>query len=125
MGAGLSHHGFWQALKHAFAIPGSPVLSPTELAWLERIADAVVRRRLGVPAVFLLQAGSPLSFVGSQALVFLKPVISAVLPPEQCDRAIELLSRRGTIEILVDMIEQRQPRHPRASADEPEHVDPL
>ena len=125
MGAGLSHRGFWQALKHAFAIPGDPVLSPAEHAWLERIADAVVRRRLGVPAAFLLQASSPLSFVGSQALVFLKPVISAVLPPEQCDRAIELLSRHGTVEILVDMIQQRQPCCDGAPPDESEHADTL
>ncbi len=98
----------WAGLQHAFAIPEDPPLSEEERRWLALIADKVVQRRLTAPAVFLLQSAKPLNFVGSQVLVFFKPVISVVFPPEKCDQAAELVSRRQSIEALLQMIEERE-----------------
>ena len=105
---------FRQALRHAFAIPENQHLSPEERQWLERIADRVVRRGLAAPAIFMLQAAKPLNFVGSQLIVFFKPIISMVVPPAKCDQAAELLSRRHSVEALLQMIEQRDAENRRA-----------
>jgi len=99
---------FWAGLKHAFAIPEDRPLTEQELRWLQFIADKVVKRRLSAPAILLLQSVMPLNFVGSQLLVFFKPIISAVFPPEKCDEAADLLSRRRSIEALLEMIEERE-----------------
>ncbi len=99
-------HGFWTGLRHAFAVPEDPPLSEEEHRWLDLIAEKVVRRRLTAPAVFLLQSAKPLNYVGSQVLVFFRPIISVVFPPEKCDQAADLLSRRQSIEALLQKIEE-------------------
>lgn len=101
---------FRAALKHAFAIPEKEPLSAQQELWLERIADRVVRRGLATPAAFLLLSTKPMNFVASQLLVFFTPIISAVVPPQQCDEAADLLSRRSAVETLLRMIEERQER---------------
>ena len=55
----------------------------------------------------------PLNYVGAHVLLFFKPIISLVFPPEQCDRVVELLSRRDCLPILLRMLEQRQERNER------------
>lgn len=102
--------GFVAALKHAFAIPPDEALPGQEQALLERLADRVARRGLAAPAVFLLQSAKPLNFVGSQLLVFFRPLITMVFPPDQYDRVAELLSRRQCLEVLARMIEERELR---------------
>jgi hypothetical protein len=46
-------------------------------ALITAIASRVVRMGLAVPAVFFLESSKPLSFIGSQALVFLEPFVKA------------------------------------------------
>jgi len=96
-----------RAFQNAFAIPQDDPLSQKERQWLEGIAERVVRRGLAAPAVLLLQTAKPLSFLGSQLIVFVKPLVSMILPAADCDQAAELLSRRHSIETLLQMIEQR------------------
>jgi hypothetical protein len=99
---------FWAGLKHAFTIPEGAPLTRGEQRWLEIIADGVVKRRLAAPAILLLQSAKPLNFVGAQLLVFFKPIISVVFPPDKLDEAAELISRRRSIEALLQMIEERE-----------------
>lgn len=99
---------FWEGLRHAFAIPEDRPLTQEEQGWLALIADRVVKRRLAAPAVLLLQSAKPVNFVGSQVLVFFKPIISMVFAPDRCDQAAELISRRQSIEALLQMIEERE-----------------
>ena len=45
--------------------------------FLTKLAEEVKSRRLTTPAIFFLEMTRPLNFVGSQAMVFFGPIISA------------------------------------------------
>jgi hypothetical protein len=93
---------------------GERALSEEESALLDRLAQATARFGMTVPAVFLLESSKPLSFVGSQFLHFLSPIVSAVLEAREVDRLAALLERRGTIEELIVRIERAEEvRRPR------------
>ncbi|MGQ0723051.1 MAG: hypothetical protein ACT4PE_15990 [Candidatus Eiseniibacteriota bacterium] len=74
-------------------------------ALLDRIASAVVRFGMSVPAVFLLESSKPLNFVGSQFLHFLSPIVGMVLRADELDRFALLLERRDTAEEMIRRIE--------------------
>lgn len=78
-----------------------------------------MKRGLAAPAIFLLQTAKPLNYVGSQLLAFFQPILSAVFPREQCQRAVDLLSRRQSIEALIQMIEEHEERRAAAAPNEP------
>jgi len=83
-------------------------LTDEEKQLLEQLADALARRRLTAPALFLLESMQPLSFVASQAMVMLRPLVDAVLrSPETWDRISALLARRGAVELLLRRLEAR------------------
>lgn len=76
----------------------------TEL--LTGIAERTVRMRLTPVAIVMLEAAKPLSFVGSQLLVFFQPIVSAVLPFHSYDEVAALLEDRSNIEALIQIIEK-------------------
>ena len=82
--------------------------TPEDEALLDRIAGAVVRLGMSVPAVFLLESSKPLSFVGSQFLHFLSPIIHTVVNAQELDRLAVMLERRDTVEVLIRRIESRE-----------------
>jgi len=45
---------------------------------LKKVSDEIVKRRLTVPAIFLLESCSPLNFIGSQAMIALEPFVRAI-----------------------------------------------
>jgi hypothetical protein len=75
-------------------------------ALLDRIATAVVKWGMSVPAVFLLESSKPMSFVGSQFLHFLSPIVHSVLNAQELDRLAVMLERRDTMEVLILRIER-------------------
>jgi hypothetical protein len=60
---------------------------------------------MSVPAIFLLESSKPLSFVGSQLLHFLSPIVHTVFDAAELDRFARLLERRETVEVLITRIE--------------------
>ncbi|HNG82432.1 MAG TPA: hypothetical protein PLW24_23380, partial [Burkholderiaceae bacterium] len=55
-----------------------------------------------------LESMQPLSFVGSQMMVFLRPLVAVIwTDPRRWDRVAALLERRGTIELLLRRLEAR------------------
>ena len=82
-------------------------LEPEDRALLDKVADQIVRRGLTVPAVFFLESSKPLSYVGSQALLFLEPFIRAFLDMESYGRFVRLLEDRDNYERLIETIEER------------------
>jgi hypothetical protein len=81
-------------------------LSAEDRAFLDRIAEAVARRRMIAPALVVLESIKPLAFVSSQALHFMRPIVqSIVTDPVAYDRITGLLERRGAIELLLRRIE--------------------
>jgi hypothetical protein len=83
-------------------------LGPDDLAMLDELADAIVRRRLGTPALFFLESMRPLSFVGSQLMLVLRPMIAIVWPdPRRWDALQRVLEVRGATELLCQRLEAR------------------
>ncbi len=74
---------------------------------IEKVADLVVSRNLGVAAVFLLESGKPFTTVGSQFLIFLDPLIRMVLTVPDYQLFIELLADREQVERLICAVEAR------------------
>src|SRR3990167_8809191 len=74
------------SLRHAFAIDdqekgGERGLTDDELALVRKLADIIIRRKMGVPAALFLESFQPLNFIGSH-----------------------IMERRSSIEILIQEI---------------------
>lgn len=80
-------------------------LDPEDLKLIRRVAEAVATRRMAVPAILIIESSRPLSFVGSQFLYFLEPILRAVIPGEQFRRVAALLENRDNVERLLLAIE--------------------
>ena len=102
-----SAEGFWAALRHAFTVPADKPLTDQERRWLEQIAAKVVARRLTTPALMLLESVQPLNYVGAHAVLFFKPIISLLFPPQRCDEVSQLLLKRSALKSLAKIIERR------------------
>lgn len=97
-----------RSLAHAFAVESeSDSLSEEECALLDRIATALVSRRLGSSALVLLESAGPMSFLGSQALYFLKPLLSMVCDEQELERVARVLERRQAVPHLIGLIESK------------------
>jgi len=98
---------FRQALKNAFAVepPGAaePTLQQQEV--LDRVCAEVVRRGMTTPALMFLEMSRPLNFLGSQAMHFFQPMVSAVVDATGYQQFAMFLERRGSVEYLCRRIE--------------------
>jgi len=73
---------------------------------LGKLAQRVVDMRLTPLAIVALESGKPLSFVGSQLMVFFQPVFTSIFPFHQYDEVAALLEERPNLEALIQRIEQ-------------------
>ena len=73
---------------------------------LDAVAGRIVRMGLTTPAIFFLESSKPLSYVGSQGLVFLEPFIKSVLNLAYYDRFVRLMEDRANFERLIERIEE-------------------
>lgn len=73
---------------------------------LTKIAQKVIDLRLTPVAVVMLESSKPLSFVGSQLMVFLQPVVTSIFPFHQYDEVAALLEERSNVEALIQKIEE-------------------
>jgi hypothetical protein len=93
---------------HAFSTKlEAEVFTIEDLALLERIADAVVKREMAAPATVFLESLGPMNFLGSQALHFFTPIIELAFNAQEVSQVARLLERRDTIARLIDLIEAR------------------
>ena len=91
--------------RHAFAVEGTAQqLEEEDRQLIDRLARFLVRRRLAMPALLVLDSGRPLSFLGSQMLTFLSPFATLLFSPAQYQRFTRLLERRANIDLLIDAI---------------------
>ncbi len=99
-------NGFTAGLRHAFAVtPEGQPLSDEDVALLERVADAVIRRRMAAPTLLFLAPMGPMNFLGSQALHFFTPLLDIVFPQRDIERVAYMLERRDTLARLAAIIE--------------------
>jgi len=98
-----------RGVRNAFSLesPHGP-LTDEDHKLLARLAQKVVARRMAVPALLFLGSVRPLNSIASQAMVFLRPLVSGLLNPAEYDRMTEILDRREGIGALMDAIEAKQ-----------------
>lgn len=101
--------------KEEASTPASAV--EADAALLDAIAGRIVRMGLAVPAVFFLESSKPLSFIGSQALVFFEPFVKAFLDLKSYDRFAALMEDRANVEKLIRRIEEREDDRARAEKE--------
>jgi len=73
---------------------------------LSKIAQKVVDLKLAPVAIVMLESSKPLSFVGSQLMEFLQPVVTSIFPFHQYDEVAALLEDRANVEALIQRIEK-------------------
>ena len=73
---------------------------------LTKIAQKIVDMRLTPVAVVMLESSKPLSFVGSQLMVFFQPIVTSLFPFRQYDEVAALLEERANVEALIQKIEE-------------------
>ena len=99
---------FRRAMAHAFATgQAATPLPPRDLQLLQKVADAVVSRRLETPAVLLLESSEPLNFLSSQIVHGLRPFLDLVCAPAEAERLAGILERRDAVSRLVGLIHAR------------------
>jgi hypothetical protein len=95
-------------LRHAFATKAEAhPLSTEDVVLLERIAAVIVTRGMAAPATVFLESLGPMSFLGSQALHFLNPIIEVAFESKEVEQVARLLERRDTITRLISLIEAK------------------
>jgi hypothetical protein len=100
---------FLTGLKNAFAFSGPHgELTAEDHRLLDRLAGAIVRRRMTMPAMLFLRSVGPLSGIGSQAMVFLRPFLTPLLNPAEYDRMTAILERREGLAALVEAVDAAQ-----------------
>ncbi len=75
---------------------------------LAKVADAVARRDLAVPVIFILESGKPLSVVASQGLFFLKPLVRFMLGIRDYDVFAAAIEDRENLEWLIQRLEAHE-----------------
>lgn len=75
---------------------------------IERITRHVVKWQVVPPAIAFLHMNMPLSFVGSQALLILQPVLDVVLPHQMTAEWAALFADRKQVEQLIARLEAAQ-----------------
>ncbi len=98
--------------------PPEETQSDPDTTLLRSIAGRVTRMGLAVPAVFFLESVKPLSFIGSQALVFFEPFVKAFLDLKSYDRFAQLMEDRTNIEKLITIIEEQEAERARKEKKE-------
>ena len=107
-----------EELSHAFSTKSeAEVFTIEDLALLERVADAVVKRGMTAPATVFLESLGPMNFLGSQALYFLAPIVEWALNAKEIEHAARLLERRDTISRLITIIDTKSaPQAPQGAS---------
>ena len=97
------------------ALPERPSeLDEKDYGLLLELARKTVRRRMSVPAIFFLESTKPLSYVGSQAMVFFGPFVRLLFESPNYYRYSEMLEDRDNLELLLRMIEELESEFTRA-----------
>jgi hypothetical protein len=93
---------------HAFSVKSdSEVYTVEDLALLERVADAVVKRGMTAPATVFLESLGPMNYLGSQALYFLTPIVEWAFNASEVEQVARLLERRDTVPRLIAIIDAK------------------
>ena len=74
-------------------------------ALIDKLAQEILKRKMEVPAVLMLEMHKPLQYVASQASIVFAPFIVPLVGYDNGRNLTRLLSRRDNIENLIRRIE--------------------
>lgn len=97
------------SFKDAFALHSEgdkPKLTEKQAELLDKLAKKVVEYRMTVPAIMFLETVKPLSYIGSQTMVFFEPMVKAVFNVAEYDDFRILMEDRRNVEELLVRIER-------------------
>lgn len=94
-----------QWLGHAFKVGDVGDPESEDLKALDRLAQFIVRRRLETPAILFLESVVPISYIGSQVMVGLEPIVGPFFPQKDWECLARIFERRDGIERLTSKIE--------------------
>jgi hypothetical protein len=111
-------------MAYAFAVEKGTEdeLTPENRETLDKLADRVVKMQMAVPAIMFLESIRPLNFIGSQALLFFKPLLGIAVEGVNLattpllgfsvdvtfyNRVQEVMEKRASVEALIVRIERR------------------
>jgi len=94
--------GIW---TNAFKLPGHRDVTEDEKILLTGLALKVNKRAMGNVTALALESTRPLHNLGSQALVFLTPMISALFSREETDKFVKLLENPKAITFFIDKLD--------------------
>jgi hypothetical protein len=104
----------WKKLKSkfsaAFSVEDESDWTPNaqQADIIEKLAKWVVNHRLTLPAVMTLESLTPLNYIGSQAMVFFQPFVSAFLNTRSYGEFQEMLEYRQSIQYMIQVLETRE-----------------
>ena len=111
---------FRDGVRNAFSLEGPHGgLSEADFELLDKLAKGIVARRMATPALLFLRSVRPLNFVGSQALVFLRPFLTSLFRQADYDRITTILERRESLGALVEAIERESVQRGPSAAGRP------
>jgi len=100
------HKNLRQWFGNAFAVGDTGEPDPEDLIALDRLAQFVVKRRLETPAILFLESVVPISYIGSQVMVGLEPIVGPFFPQKDWECLARIFERRDGIECLTLKIEK-------------------
>lgn len=75
---------------------------------LTKIVNVIDRYGLYAPAAFFITLSKPVAFLGSQALFLASPIAGVFIKEELIEDYAQLMSDRDNVEILLNMLEERE-----------------
>lgn len=95
--------------KHAFCL-GTPhetsALNEQELALILKLVAVIKRRKLTVPAAMFLECAQPLNYIGSQMMVFFRPLLTFFFTSAEYDLFQGVMEKREGIKKIVEELEK-------------------
>jgi hypothetical protein len=86
--------------------PDAKELTPEEAEVMHKIAAKVIQWQMAVPAIMFLESVKPLSWIGSQTMVFFEPFVGAIFNVRQYNIFRGMMERRENVERLLQKIEE-------------------
>jgi ABC-type uncharacterized transport system involved in gliding motility auxiliary subunit len=86
-------------------------LTLEEQELLRKLAQKVVDWQMTVPAILFLESTKPLSYIGSQMLVFFEPFVSAIFNVKDYNLFRQMMENRENVERLLQKIEELDAIH--------------
>ena len=94
-----------KGFKQAFAVGYEEEITKEEEQLLEKIARKIVKRRLSVPVIMILETFKPAGYISMQYLAFLEPYIKAIINVKEIGTFRKAIEKRKGIELLIKKIE--------------------